>query len=456
MGRPLAKRYFGNENTNDSGDTVNTFGQLHTGDSAGTMPKSGEGIGGDGVASVTIGVHGVYIDRLPSVSFTAPNYGGIGAVTATGVTHSLAIDPATINTRGSGYQIGDVLTDSNGSTWRVTKLRVVSASLNPTGTNSIWDGTEWIVWDQFINSHWTSPTILKGVTVDGSHHLTGYTAGSSTFGVWDGTDGTPAPTTAQTIVGGPGTGSMTPNYNTRASGDYNGSGVGDNNGAGGSVTFTYGVEAVTLISSIDYVDTGTYNFGSLVTTGGSGNGAAKFTVKYSVNYVEITDPGSGYTSVADISPTFTVQGGGETRATGTGVLTVDSDTTPYIPDAFNSLIVYAQTTDSGSSKIGDIVKQENTRRYKVITADGTAYCNLVTHTPTAIGQVMMIATDSNNATYYVTKLTAHKATLYPYGGGTHLFPLVGDDSDQQQSIHWTLLTSDPSYVADTTVIIENA
>jgi hypothetical protein len=169
MGRPLPKRFFGNVNTDDTGNNQSTWqrGNQH------------EGIGGQGVTGFTVTNGGNYINRLPTTAtFGAPTLPG--GQQAVGVVHSLATN-ATPNTKGNGYQIGDILTDANGSTWRVTKLRVVTATLNASGTNSMWDGTEWIVWDQYVDSHWTSPTILKGITVDGSHHLTGYTPSSSVY-----------------------------------------------------------------------------------------------------------------------------------------------------------------------------------------------------------------------------------------------------------------------------------
>ena len=37
----------------------------------------------------------------------------------------------------------------------------------------------------------------------------------------------------------------------------------------------------------------------------------------------------------------------------------------------NAIIVYAQTTSGGSRKVGDIVKQVGSKRFKIKTADGT-------------------------------------------------------------------------------------
>jgi len=433
MASSLNKRFFGNKNTNDTGDTRDNFGA--------TGQRSHEGIGGQGVTGFATTNGGNYINRLPTIStLRAPSLPG--GQQATGIVHSNAQN-ATPNAKGTGYQIGDILTDANGSTWRVTKLRVVSASLNATGTNSNWDGTEWIVWDQFINSHWTSPTILKGITTDGSgHHLTGYTTGSSVYGVWDGTDGTHAPTTAQTIVGGPTAGSMTPSYNTRATGDYNGSGAGDNNGAGGSVTFTYGVEAVALVSSIDYVYGTTYAFGSADTTTDSGSGTgAKLDVGFCLNYLQVTDPGSGYIGTETITFT-TAPNGGEVRATATLTYTTD-DGKPYDAEAFPAIIAYAQTTSGGSSNIADIKRQVSAKQYLVTTSDGTARCVLQGSAITGVGQMTITATDSAGGTYYVIKISAHKCTVVRN---------TGTQFANSSSVAWTL----GSAVANQSVKIQNA
>lgn len=61
----------------------------------------------------------------------------------------------------------------------------------------------------------------------------------------------------------------------------------------------------------------------------------------------------------------------------------------------------------------DIVKQEASRRYLVTTSEGTGQCRLaaVANASLVAGQMNIIATDVNGSTYYVTKLTARRATL---------------------------------------------
>jgi hypothetical protein len=94
----------------------------------------------------------------------------------------------------------------------------------------------------------------------------------------------------------------------------------------------------------------------------------------------------------------------------------------------NSIALFATTTTqdaiaitsyltTGSSAVsgGDIIKQESSRRYLVRNSQGIGQVRIgagtgATHTLVP-GQAHIIATDGGGATYYVTKLTAHKATL---------------------------------------------
>jgi len=72
----------------------------------------------------------------------------------------------------------------------------------------------------------------------------------------------------------------------------------------------------------------------------------------------------------------------------------------------------AQIGSGGSELLtGSIVKQVSTRRYKVTTTDGTAVCTLVQTADLGANEMSIIATDSTNATYFVSKLTGKRATL---------------------------------------------
>jgi hypothetical protein len=90
MGRPLNKKYFGNRNVGSSSTTAD------------------DGLGGNRVASVTITTPGSYTTR-PTVTFSAPDLAGPGAVTATGTTNMEALS-ATVVDGKTGYVVGDLLT----------------------------------------------------------------------------------------------------------------------------------------------------------------------------------------------------------------------------------------------------------------------------------------------------------------------------------------------------------
>ena len=80
----------------------------------------------------------------------------------------------------------------------------------------------------------------------------------------------------------------------------------------------------------------------------------------------------------------------------------------------DSLAIYSYLT-TGSSAIsgGDIIKQESSRRYLVRNTQGIGQVKLSAGTGTnhilSPGNMHLIATDNGGATYYVMKLTAHKA-----------------------------------------------
>ena len=96
--------------------------------------------------------------------------------------------------------------------------------------------------------------------------------------------------------------------------------------------------------------------------------------------------------------------------------------------AFSSFLL---AKDGGSSAVtgGDIMKQEASRRYLVNNSQGRGQVKLVANVPAA-GEMTIIATDTGGATYYVTKLTAHKATLVNISGS----PLFADNA----TAGWTL------------------
>jgi len=128
--------------------------------------------------------------------------------------------------------------------------------------------------------------------------------------------------------------------------------------------------------------------------------------------ITIVEAGSGYTS----APTVTAGTGTIGTTTLTAVFQVDSGAVSTATNQENSITVFAFVT-GGSRKVGDIIKQVSGTRYKVRTADGTMICKLTASAASAAGEMDIQATDAAAGTYFVTKLTSHRARL-TQGTGT--------------------------------------
>jgi len=212
-----------------------------------------------------------------------------------------------------------------------------------------------------------------------------------------------------------------------------------------NVTSTAG-GAITTVNSI--TTRGTFTGISAVTgiSGGTGTGATPV-LTYRVKSITITEPGSGYTNAADAAVTF-----GAGAAAGTAVL--ESDGQNYgnqNPSGTNenSVVAYAYHT-GGSLLRGDIVKQVSKDRYKVENATTTAIAKLKSTIANAAGEMNIVATDASGGTYYVTKLTARRATLVP-AAVARLSTSAGSTYSSGQSAPWSFSAASGSVVR-----IENA
>jgi hypothetical protein len=109
-------------------------------------------------------------------------------------------------------------------------------------------------------------------------------------------------------------------------------------------------------------------------------------------------------STASVSLTFTDAGSGQANS-----VTLFANTTTFNALSFTSYL----TTGSSAVSGGDILKQESSRRYLVRNSQGIGKVTLSAGTGTnhvlAPGFMSLIATDGGGATYFVMKLTAHKA-----------------------------------------------
>jgi hypothetical protein len=172
-----------------------------------------------------------------------------------------------------------------------------------------------------------------------------------------------------------------------------------NQGIGGE-----GVASVTIGGSwANFADaTTTVTFSAPQIAGGVTATGTATIVEGAVTAVVVTNSGSGYTS----APTVTIADsdvGAETTGTATAVLTTSRQ---------NGIVCQAITAGSTNRTSGnDIVKQVASKRFKVRTQDGTADCTLKASTPTAAGEMAIVATDSDSGTYFVTKITARRVTI---------------------------------------------
>ena len=416
MGRPLNKKYFGNRNV---------------GTGSYQLGQADDFIGGEGVAGLSQNNVGAYLERIPAVTFKAPSIPG--GVRATGVVSNVAAVKATVATIGNNYAYGNQFTVNGGTgdaaTFSVSALQTVGMSILNDGS-AVDTGDEYTFSGSYDGGSWTTPLVVR-VTGSSGGNATAFTVLQA--GVWTGA-AAPVNTTGATRT------------QTAAGQDFNGTDLQFN-------LTSYGVSAVTLVDGGDYT---AVNAGATLMDTVTGSGSGCYThVYYGVSAINVTEKGSGYISVADAAPTFSTVSGAEVRATGAAILTTDSGSRPGYGDLNantnqeNAILITAKTTSGGTAQIGDIIKQTNARSYKVLTDDGIKVCKLVAKASPAVGEATIIATDDDNNTYYVTKLTAHKALLTRTAAGSGLFA-TGD------SVKWTFSTSDSRYDAATSVTIANA
>ena len=175
-----------------------------------------------------------------------------------------------------------------------------------------------------------------------------------------------------------------------------------NEGVGGE-----GVASVTVVTgdSTGYLSTDAVAFTAPQIAGGqTATGTIQVDGAGAVTGILVTDSGSGYTSAPTV--TITTGTGTQTTLTLTAVLTTGASARQ------NGIVCQAITSGATNRTSGnDILKQVSSKRFKVRTQDGIAVCKLKDGTPTVAGEMAIVATDSASGTYFVTKITAHRATL---------------------------------------------
>lgn len=347
MGRPLNKKYFGNTNYD-------------------------AGIGGESIASIAIDTVGTYT-ALATVSLnndpTLP--GGVAATL--GSVHMYA-KSATVTTSGTGalgadYLVNDRLTLAGATAGATKAVFRVTAIQCDTPTVSA-PGAGYSIGDTLTvtSAGWAVAPVFQVATLTGPGPAPVATVTVVNAGSWTGTG---VPVEPLTTTGG-----------------------GDN---AATFTFRSGVKTVAVYTAGDMTTLGA-NAIATTTNSAAGTGAT-LTVSYGVLGVDVTSGGSGYESAADAAITFS---GGGSAATGHSVMSAA---------LLNAITPIAKVVGSTNSLAADIVKQTGSNHYLMTTKDGTSVCTLVATTSLNPGDAYLIATDSTTSTYYVTKLTAHRATL---------------------------------------------
>lgn len=147
--------------------------------------------------------------------------------------------------------------------------------------------------------------------------------------------------------------------------------------------------------------------------------------------IDITNAGSGYSSVPTISVvdsddaetlSLTSGAGGVTVALTSGAAARQNSitVTAYIPASGTA--GYISGAGGSSAVTGDIVRQVGSDKYVVETAQGIGRCVLVTDgAANAAGEMNITAEDVGGKTYYVSKLTSRRARLVPYGAAGHIY-----------------------------------
>jgi len=221
----------------------------------------------------------------------------------------------------------------------------------------------------------------------------------------------------------------------------------------GSITGLSIVEYSVTLTSVSEIQTGF----TVVTTGSAGGLSAGTyyvigTPNTSTNQLTLSSTYQGNafvitsTTTSDTITTAWTQYLGITftgsGTTAVGVATLAAEVTSGYSGRYPGILCQAITTGSTLRQDSTILKQENYQRFKIENTDGTAYCKLVTQTPTTAGTFAINATDSAGGTYWVAKMTNHKARLIAN---------TGTQFTSGSQVKWTF----GSAVANTTVTIDN-
>ena len=188
-------------------------------------------------------------------------------------------------------------------------------------------------------------------------------------------------------------------------------------GAAGAVT---GLSIVLYKETVTSTDQLVPGF-KVVTTGTGGsltagtyyiiavNGATEIVLSSSVggSAVVVTTATSTATTVVSGNTAITFGSG-----SAAGTMTFAAQVTTGYTGNYAAIQAQALATTGGVVRQDtDIIKQENTQRFRVENADGVFYAKLVNALPTVGGTMAINATDSAGGTYWVTKITNRRCRV---------------------------------------------
>lgn len=385
MGRPIKKKFFGNTNEGVTTDT------------------SDNNIGGEGIASVTITNAGDYTGTLPTVSFGTPEIPT--GIQATGSVNGKLLGTTIKAAGGSNYKLNDVLTLVGGTASTAATMTVTSViTRDNNGITLVNGGSANDVGDEYWlqSTGWTVPLKVR-VTASSGGVATAINVVQN--GAWYGPGAAPTGNQSGTFHMGPG------------SIDANGSGL-----VFSIAASAYAVDGVAVTQEGTYSAVPSNPVATTVSPAG-GTGAT-LTAHWGVKSITMGQHGSGYISVADAAPQFS-----SGAAAGTSVLEATQQ---------NALV----GIDVSTGNVVDVIKQESSNSYWVLTQTGTTILlNLVDNS--AAHGLYLQATDSVGGTYWVKKLAAYRVTLGP---------ITGTQFNENDTTTWTFDTP----VAGVSVKIRNA
>ena len=220
-------------------------------------------------------------------------------------------------------------------------------------------------------------------------------------------------------------------------------------GAAGAVT---GLSIVLYKETVTSTDQLVPGF-KVVTTGTGGsltagtyyiiavNGATEIVLSSSVggSAVVVTTTTSTATTVVSGNTAITFGSG-----SAAGTMTFQAQVTTGYTGNYAAIQAQSLATTGGVVRQDtDIIKQENTQRFRVESSDGVFYAKLVNALPTVGGTMAINATDSAGGTYWVSKITNRRCRV-TRNSGTQF----ADGA----TVNWTFGTA----VLNTSVKIDNA